>query len=587
MRAGQIIALLIIVLGTLPRIAAADSSRLVNGKLNGPDGIPAAFVTVLLEVTDNRIRRQIAYDRTTSGVDGTFTFDLSQHADVPSFYLQFNTLSPTYTQQEKLVKVAAEEFPLRVDIDLTPGSSVKGRVLDENGKPVAGAMLRMGGLRDVKSDDSGNYELLGIPATEKVQFRAFKKGYADDWKAVQSTEPSIISGVDFVLSKAGTLGGKAIAPDKSPVTAGVVFLQLKDSYQRQLLSSDGTFEFTGIPMKDFDGQIRMLTADYPEVKKKLDLAVFDSPESLTLTTEWPLKLSGRVLTPDGSPSAGSEVFIGDGVRKAVITATTDAAGLWTAKPLTPGERYIVSAMPAGVEARNAAGDLAFLPETTGAVTAAQVNPWPSGAVSKFEVQQKGIDVTMVRHDEGVGGLPGAVHYTGKADAAFKEIKGTLLVEATGAKGDFIARAYEPSGGLTGTWDFRERIGEGSYTLAPAQKIVDGAPFTGTQICDLSLAPSRSIHGKALLADGSPVLAGTVSIERWNETAILPRSAAITAGGEFTLGGLPDGIVVLRVMDDERKTVAISGPTRPGTEELILKAGEESASDEDPSDEITN
>jgi hypothetical protein len=581
-----------LLLGGLPSVwgqdapAAAEAPStgplLVQGRLTDQEGNPASSVTVLLEVTDMRIRRQIGYENAKSQVDGTFLFDLEKYSELPEIGMQFNTLSPRYRESMKIVVAKVSEFPVTVELSLKPGSVAKGKVVGDDGGPVADAEVGLSGGRTVRTTASGEFEVFGLPPEGKSTVVANKEGFSEGFVEVQSTTPSIVDGLVIRISAASTLKGQAIDPTGKPLSPGEVTLYVGERYRSARLDKEGRFSLEAVPL-DLSGLGLVLsTPEFLPLEHKFTDAERASRE-VTLQTNWPLRLAGRVLDSEGNPCPGVEVIIGDGMKERPYTFNTDDKGEWLAFPFPVGEPVVVTAIPPSPDARRESGELEFLKELYPGTWKAEVNPWPGGYKSTFEVKVDGLNVTMKRVDSGVGGFPGVTVYTGTVDAAYKQIKGKLVVESTGASGEFTAKAYEPRDDFEGVWDLRATITAGKHLLAPAQARFIGAPFPGTQWFDLTLSPPLQISGIAKGEDGSPIQEGGVAVVSWDRTRVLQRRAEIKAGGSFLLDGLPKGVIQVQLTDGRGRALTPPQPLRGGIKNVELSLGTSAPDPMDPID----
>lgn len=568
---------------TLPVEELNPHGPAVQGRVVNKQGDAAAAVTVVVEISDMRIRREIGSARARTDTTGRFTIDLDEYGDVPRLGLEFTTLSPRYRQKTEIVIVNQDELPIGVKLEVEAGSVARGHVANEAGEPIEGAAISAPGVAPVKTDAEGAFEIFGLYGQGATYLSVEKEGYTTGQLVVQSTEPSLIDGLYVKLQPASALEGVAVDPMGNPITAGTVYISLdEERYISNRLDREGRFRFAAVPAELADLSIILLTRDYPRAERP-----FTDEEQATrhvrLQAGWPLVLAGTVETAEGQPGAGIDVVIGGGPREATRRFPTDSEGKWESSPLSTSGEFILTAIPGEPTARFESGELEFFNESAAGQWKGEVRPWPRGYESDFEVTITDGKVRMARQDSGTGALPGRIIYEGEIDPEFREMKGTVSVEETGAKGEFTARAYNPSGSMRGVWDLRNNIGPGKARQAPSQKRVTGAPFPGRQIIALKTAEPQSITGKVLDLQGNPLAAGSVMITSWNETNVLfGRKAAVRAGGEFELDGLPEGILTIRAMNEEGIPVTENVYTRGGINGLILHAGKERV---DPMDRI--
>ncbi|MCC7391502.1 carboxypeptidase regulatory-like domain-containing protein [Candidatus Sumerlaeota bacterium] len=546
-------------------------SLLVKGMARSQIGEPASDVTVLLEIQDMRSRRRIGNEATKTAADGAFEFNLDKYSDVPRLGLMFTTLSRHHQGVTKISIVTHDQFPLNIDLELREGSVARGRVVDDAEKPVADAQVSAGDARAVKTDSDGNFELLGLPLAGRFLAVAAKKGYSDGSAEFSIDPDRETDGIVVRLNASAKLTGRALTPDDKPIDSGEVTVYVGTLYQRTRLKQDGTFEFVALPVNLDELTILFRTDRFLPVERKFTDEEKAS-RNVTLKVEWPLHFAGTVRDPEGKPRPGAGIIVGDNVKQRAIRFNADDKGEWKAGPFPMGEQMTFTATGANPSAHRASGELQFTVEEKPDEWKAQVKPWPNGCESTFSATVRGLEITMTRTDVGPGALPGTVSYTGTIDADLKAMKGTLFVPATGAKGEFTATAYNPSDSLRGVWDLRESIGRGKWIEAPVQQIVMSAPFSGTQLLDLQLAAPLKMTGVVKMEDGSPLPTGTVSLYRWNNSEIIERSAPITAGGKFTLEGLPKGVLQVFVRDEKNQPLTNPVFLRGGLDHVELHVG---------------
>lgn len=519
----------------------------IDGRVIDEEGNAAVNVTILAEIHDMRIRRAIAYERTTTNIAGEFSIDLSKHTELPRLGVQINTLSPRYQEVIKIIDFTPAELPQWMDLVVKPGAVARGVVRDAEGNPLQGVGVSATRVREVTTNDRGEFEIFGLPTGGEVSLLFSKGGYAQTRVPITADGPSIVDDLTVTLQSAARLAGRAIDPAGRPIARGVVFLSLDKGYIRDRLDREGRFEFAAVPANMEGTQISLLTDEYPRLARPLTVDESESREVI-LRAEWPRALAGVVRLPDGSPVAGIPLIIGDGVSERPLTFTSGERGVFHSGPLEKSGELIVSVVPPLPTGRRGLGELEFKAETSANVWSGEVNPWPDDVTSVFEARIEGNRLTMTRTDAGGGGLPGTIQYEGEIDTNRQTMKGTLKVELTGATGTFQARAYSPNGTLRGVWDLREELGPGKHLLAPSQHRVSLPPFPGTTVHDLALDRPGHVAGRVVDASGAPVRAGRVLLQTWNFTRIISREGAIGLDGAFRVEGLPEGLLEFAVLD---------------------------------------
>jgi hypothetical protein len=112
-----------------------------------------------------------------------------------------------------LFKGPTDEY--RIDVALTPGQAITGRVVDEQGKPIPGAHLMASNLDSAMTGYSGadgTFDIGGL-LHKTANCQASMKGYG---KVTMRNLPVDGPPVEFRLPKAGSIIGKVVAPEELP-----------------------------------------------------------------------------------------------------------------------------------------------------------------------------------------------------------------------------------------------------------------------------------------------------------------------------------------------------------------------------------
>ena len=203
--------------------------------------------------------------------------------------------------------------------------TIKGRVLDDDGKPVSGVIVTANSDSSTPgvSDDSGYFEVGSVlPGTYNLRF------VHPDWKSAKTIEVTVVKGQKLTLdspvllkSAFYTIKGKVINGQNQAIGgSGVAIARTNLS---GLTDADGTFMLERVPKTL--SKISLLAAKsqfgfvsitiIPDKKDVIEVA------DILLKTGG-INVSGRVLDPDGTPMSGVVVqAIGPGLQD-----TTNARG---------------------------------------------------------------------------------------------------------------------------------------------------------------------------------------------------------------------------------------------------------------------
>lgn len=527
--------------------------REVHDRLDGivtVDGRGAEGVTVLLEVTDMAVRRQIAWRRARTNEEGYYLFDLSEFPRTKEFGLQVNTSSPRYVEAMQILKVSRSQFPVRHDITLTEGAAVLGTVTDEEGNPIANVRLYAHGVRTSHSNTDGEWDVYGLAVarTSMIEFTA--PGYTTEYLEVNPIKPGLIENERVVMRASANLTGVVRDPLGRNLSTGIAVFSISDQVKRSPISREGTFEFKGVPVAlsgsyiaaEVDGWLpaqKFLTAD-------------DSPSDPVEITLFPgVILAGVVRDDAGNPVPGARVIVGDGIQSRISTHRADSAGRWRSGVQPLGLEFTAYAMPPGASAARATGELRLKANDDG-TWKGDVDPWPDGFSSDFTARQERDTVILTRTDRGDGGIPGEVRYRGTLNDEAGMLEGTLEIPAISAKGTFAARRYgRGKDPLSGDWDWREVIEPAVSDYAPRTHKIQSGLVPGERSLKLTVDAGRTIRGTVFRERDKPLTRGKVFVRSWNESRVFTSATDIEIGGEFTLRGLPEGILEVYAQDEDQ------------------------------------
>ena len=120
-------------------------------------------------------------------------------------------------------------------IELEKGYTVRGRVLDEQGNPVAGAVVGNGypylNMRRCVTDERGNYEIGGRRAGERAEWDVHHPDFAKlSTHGLEAPDSGDVVELDFVLIKGYEVQGHVYGPDGKPIKDAKVSYGFSTSY---------------------------------------------------------------------------------------------------------------------------------------------------------------------------------------------------------------------------------------------------------------------------------------------------------------------------------------------------------------------
>jgi len=337
--------------------AAQDQSGSLAGVvLDSVTKQPIKKVTVRLAPLNNfggTNGNPIGMQTATTDAAGSFIFTGLQ----PGKY-SITLTHPSYPQsgrfQQKMIEIKSGEKS-SVDGELTPGASLSGRVLDEDGDPLPGCGIQLrpaqhpeqfAAMRGSPSDqENGEYRLFGIPPGKYIAFaqcggavfqpRPFSAGpdpppsaaypvqyypLAPDAKSAQAIElagGSEKTGVDFRMKPAPAtqVRGRISGIDANTPQVNVQLIPIDDSAPGMNIGAmvdriKGTFEFRQV----FAGSYNLMASTFDRQNPTgaaQRIEVKDQPVEVALELRKGIELSGTVqVEGDGSAVQLSDISIG-------------------------------------------------------------------------------------------------------------------------------------------------------------------------------------------------------------------------------------------------------------------------------------
>jgi Carboxypeptidase regulatory-like domain len=244
-----------------------------------------------------------------------------------------------------------------VDLVLTPGTLILGKVSDQHGAPVIGAQVTAtpvganthdaaGAPLDVFTDDTGAYKLGPVAGTVELHATAYGHGEAKrtiELAPVPGTTPAERH-EDLVLAVADAMvagiledaTGAAVSGAQLEVVGGV------GDGRRAVAAADGTFALDLLPA----GRLRLHIAHPAYPPDDVDVvAASGNPARTRLRLPLGGGVEGALLDAASGAPIASVTLAAAGPGNALADASTDRAGHWKLGPLTPGRWRIAVKQP--------------------------------------------------------------------------------------------------------------------------------------------------------------------------------------------------------------------------------------------------
>ena len=412
----------------------------------------------------------------------------------------------------------------RCDVELAPGGSIAGLVLDEEGKPVEGALISSRGSHadsargmgkimgllsrfvegsalaapaETRSARDGSFRLQGL---EPV-LQDLKASLAGRLDGRLHQVPPGAQGVKLVLSRGASVQGRLL--DRAGQPAGGARLELKESMgslpnKDAMMTADldllgektrsgesdgqGRFLLTGVAPGQYELAIRIgkspvLVEIIPVGKEPVDMG------ELTLPDLAPIR--GKVLGPKGQPVEGAVVRAGCAGGEGPWSAAIAAAGLEGRSG--PGGEFAIAAVPTGTYRLTA--------------TAAEY------ASSVLELVETGASGLVIRLGEPVVIAGVCLEAAGRTPVAGAEVRlrmGGPPQATSDEHGEFLLPCPSPA---EGEHTFRFQVSHLEYDGTWEQ----GSPGAGEPV-EVLLKPARGVRGTVRDGQGNPVAGARVQAE---------------------------------------------------------------------------
>ncbi|HEY4178442.1 MAG TPA: carboxypeptidase-like regulatory domain-containing protein [Kofleriaceae bacterium] len=251
--------------------------------------------------------------------------------------------------RSKEINISASQVVSNVDVVLTPGTILVGKVTDQRGQPVAGAQVSAtsdSNPLDAFTDSDGAYRLGPLAGTVTVTASAYGHGEASreiDLAPVAGREPAERT-EDFTLEVADASLSAILDDANGTAVAGAQVEVISKSAEgrRAVTAADGTFVIEQLPAGPL--RVRIRHPNYPLVELPA-VAKNGLPERQHLVVPLGGAIEGAVVeAASGSPLA-SVLVTGTGPDGGSAEATTDKAGLFHLGPLAPGAWKLTVSLP--------------------------------------------------------------------------------------------------------------------------------------------------------------------------------------------------------------------------------------------------
>jgi len=459
------------------------------------------------------------------------------------------------------LRMAVADGSRELQVTLQPGSVAVGRVVDEEGRPVAGAEVELSGVRApavlstrrARSGPTGRFRFRDLPP-EELALTIRRDGFAT-FTADQTVEGGTSGRLGpFVLRRGTTLRGTVTDAAGRPVAGASVWTLTsrelsQDAQASAVTAADGTFVVPHRP----PGEELSLWVCADGFLEGIDTVAF-SDEPIAVTLERAATVRGRVVDTGGAPRPGATIAAeppggwGCGLRTwspcpTEDAVTADAEGRFAFVRLAPGWYALQASAPGFLD-----GGSALLRFDAG----------DAGEEQEIRLDRGTAVVTGRVLDPDGAPIPGA-HLQVWGERSHQETD-------TGPDGSFRAEGIDAETVRINA--HAERFEEGSVEVE-----VGSAGATA----DIVLEPESvdeqvEIHGRVVGPDGSPVEGALVTAA--NRSVSSDRDGSFVVRVRRGLPGTPWEVEARKQgFAQGRTTYLIAGPRVDGIE-IRLETGAE-------------
>ena len=321
----------LIVLALLALSLEFISAATLTGKVVGTDGTPIRGASVLLQLYDQDKSLELITDAAGNYTGEVDTPSLSTHDPRTMLF----AWAPGSVLSSSMLEAKGNV------ITLNAGVSLSGTVTDAVGQPLAGVPVRLEYLQDEQglrsnstlwvpeewrarvgavSGADGSWTLTGMPRTGIVTLALDGDRYVHEEQIVTLFDGRAMTAVHFTARPGAVLSGRVLTSNGTP--AGGVHVDIEAPYRNTAsaradgkTTADGRYRFAGLASGSYGIQARKNNGVW-NVETLTGIVLSEGKETVApdLHMHAGAVLTGRVLTPQGTPAVNARLFIDETVR---------------------------------------------------------------------------------------------------------------------------------------------------------------------------------------------------------------------------------------------------------------------------------
>ncbi len=572
------------VAGAEVQLAAEGSATLADEACQAPGchkkvldcGTPASAHQIA-EAVSRREGEWAPEKSTRSAADGTFSFP-----EIRGGAFTLLALSPGLAPGVK--REARAGYP--AELVLTPARSASGKVVDERGRPIAGALVTavptlLTRFSEVTSGPDGSFKLDGL-GDGALFFTAAAPGYLPTGRAFSFPA----AGITLPLSRPRAIEGSVLSRGK-PAAGAQVRLYAYHFGRTATAGQDGSFRFEGLLPEEYT------VAASQETRAASATVTAEQPLTrVVLNLEDGMRVRGRVSDEAGAPIPGASIAAYLGSRR-LSDSRSDEQGRFSVEGVPAGGRIIASQegyeSSAAPVAENAELELVLHAQVmvTGTVLSSSGEPVPevqilahgasrgmatSDATGAFRLAlREAGPVSLMAHHSTYGAGEISIEAPAKdvklqlnalgtvkarlVDKSHQPIPGaraTAFVESKAPRETFSSDAPSDAQGrliLAGLQQGSYRVRFMARGYQPAERSEVAVPETGeVDLGEVTLENGLEISGVVLKSDGSP--ASGAFVHARGKGVKGSEGVSTDPDGSFTILGLREGSYQLSAFVDK-------------------------------------
>jgi hypothetical protein len=407
---------------------------------------------------------------------------------------------------------ASGGIPEECSIEMQPAVTIGGVVLDESGRPIAGATVVVLGItRDevgqyltapfdtVATDQAGKWTSPRVPAkSDQLSFRLthpefmpadYDQATPDNSTGKVVTRESLLAGNAKMTLEPGIAVQGTLADDRGvPIAAAEVTLLMGENFEtRKQTKSDSQGRFRFVLYEAGMAHIVAQAHTYAPQHRAVEAERGLKPLSLVLAKG--NLLQGRVVDEAGKPIEGAEVSVGSWLDLPLLSwrAQTDGEGRFSWDS-APADAVGLSVSKAGFNGLNL---------RVSAAATAGVEEAPFRLTKAFQLTGKVVDAETKEPIKSFRLMQGFM-YGGDEDGMYWERQ----ARTTGTNGVYTARLDYQRG---------QKVKFMALADGYLPKVTPALPDTGWHTFDFELTKGSGPQGVVVSPDGQPVAGAQVAI----------------------------------------------------------------------------